>query len=126
MERGDLVIDLFYPPREQGFLALVDFEGAVIGPSVDHAFVVVDSAAKIDAHVKTVLSLELGLWYGGRSGRGADRGRGRCKSQKSSSLSVRSLQDLRGGGALVTFVVLILGQNPSYKFSNGVHISQII
>ena len=51
MSRCYLVIDLFYPPREQGFLALVDFEGAVVGPSVDHAFVVVDPAAEVGAHL---------------------------------------------------------------------------
>jgi hypothetical protein len=28
----------------------VDFEGPVVGPSVDHAFVVVDPAAKVGAH----------------------------------------------------------------------------
>ena len=60
VRRRYLVIDLFYPPREQGFLALVDFEGPVIGPSVDHAFVVVDPAAEVDAQIRTVLSLELG------------------------------------------------------------------
>jgi len=52
VERGNLVIDLFYPFREQGFLALVDFEGPVVGPSVDHAFVVVDPAAEVDAQVR--------------------------------------------------------------------------
>ena len=88
MERGDLIIDLFYPPREQGFLALVDFEGPVVGPSVDHAFVVVDPAAKVGAHVKIVLSLGLGLWYGGRIGLGA--GQDRCRCRRSSSLSGRS------------------------------------
>jgi hypothetical protein len=51
VERGDLVIDLFYPSREQGFLALVDFEGTVVGPFVDHAFVVVDPAAEVGTHV---------------------------------------------------------------------------
>jgi len=55
VEHGYLVIDLFYPPREQGFLAFVDFEGPVVGPSVDHAFVVVDPAAKVGAHLISVL-----------------------------------------------------------------------
>jgi len=54
VERGDLVIDLFYPPREQGLLALVDFEGPVIGPSIDHALVVVDPTAEVGAHLNSL------------------------------------------------------------------------
>ena len=64
----------------------MNFEGPVIGPSVDHAFVVVDPAPEVDAHVNADLSLGLGLWRGGRSGSGVGWGRGLHGNRSSNSL----------------------------------------
>ena len=50
MSRCYLVIDLFYPSREQGFLALVDLEGAKLLPPSDHALVPKKLAEEDDAH----------------------------------------------------------------------------